>query len=311
MNKSIQSLLGVPLISYDNFLGILYAVSSEEYGFTPEDLNMLRAFADQAAVALENARLVEESIVKEKLEQELKIAHDAQMKLLPKSMPSVSGLEMDAICVTANEVGGDYYDFFELDDSTLGIVIGDVSGKGPEAAFYMAEVKGIIESLSRIHRSPKELLIQTNEIMYQNFDKGMFVTLIYAVVDMKKRKMTFCRAGHCPLLHLSAGGKAPKHIEPGGLGVGLEGGEIFRSNIEEKTISLKKDDIFLFYTDGIIESMNADGEEFGESRLSSIFSELKEMNAPEIRDHIIKDVTAFAGAVKPHDDLSMVVVRVK
>ncbi len=311
MHTGIGSLLGVPLISYEKFLGILYAAKTEEYGFSSDDQNMLRAFADQAAIALENSRLVEESIIKERLEQELKIAHEAQMKLLPKSMPQVKKLDIDAICVTANDVGGDYYDFFELARDRVAIVIGDVSGKGPEAAFYMAEMKGIIESLSRLYLSPKELLFHANQILYENFDKDMFVTMIYAVFDLTQMQLTFCRAGHCPLIHHQSQSGDTRFIEPRGIGLGLETSGVFQKHILEHSLPFHRDDLFIFYTDGIIEARNKMEEEFGEQNLLQATIELASLSAAEVKQELIARTIKFCGASKPHDDLTMVVVKVR
>ncbi len=311
INTSIGSLLGVPLISYEKFMGILYAVSLEEYSFGVEDLNMLQAFADQVALALENARLVKESIIKERLEQELKIAHDAQMKLLPKSMPRIKGLEIDAICVTANEVGGDYHDFFKFNDHQLGIVVGDVSGKGAEAAFYMAEIKGIIESLCKISHSPKEILIKTNETLYENWDRGTFITMIFCIIDTKAKTLTYSRAGHCPLIFFTNEENKARFVEPPGLGLGLEQGKIFSQIIEEITIQLKPNDLFLFYTDGIVEARNKYQEEFGELHLLEETSSIAQLSTQDIRKRLVKQVQAFEGVAKPHDDLTLVVVKIK
>ncbi|MDZ7261946.1 MAG: SpoIIE family protein phosphatase, partial [candidate division KSB1 bacterium] len=309
INRNIGSLLAVPLVSYDKILGILYAVKFDEYGFGLDDQNMLQAFADQAAVALENARLVKESIIKERLEQELKVAHDAQMKLLPKTMPQLEGLDIDAICVTANEVGGDYYDFFLLDENRLAVVIGDVSGKGPEAAFYMAEVKGIIESLSRTYASPKELLIKTNEILYGRIDRKIFITLIYSVIDRSQRKLMFSRAGHCPLIYCPGGNGQARFIEPRGLGVGLEKGKLFSQIIEEKSLCLHPGDTVLLYTDGVVEARNSQQEEFGEQHFLEVTAQWAHLNCSEIKNKIVEEVRAFSGPTRPHDDLTMVVMK--
>ncbi|MBD3287359.1 SpoIIE family protein phosphatase [candidate division KSB1 bacterium] len=311
INGSIGSLLGVPLISYEKFMGVLYAVSLEEYSFGVEDRNMLQAFADQVAIALENARLVKESIIKERLEQELKIAHDAQMKLLPKSMPRVKGLEIDAICVTANEVGGDYYDFFKFNDHQLGIVVGDVSGKGAEAAFYMAEIKGIIESLCKTTRSPKEILIKTNETLYENWDRSAFITMIFCIIDTKTKTLTCSRAGHCPLIYFNNEENRAAFIEPHGLGLGLEKGTKFSKIIEEKTITLNTEDLMLFYTDGVVEARNNFQEEFGENHLLEETAALAQLGAQDIRKKLVYEVQTFEGAAKPHDDLTLVVVKIK
>lgn len=311
INTNIGSLMGVPLISYEKFMGILYAASLEEYAFGVEDRNMLQAFADQVAIALENARLVKESIVKERLEQELKIAHDAQMKLLPKSMPRLKGLEIDAICVTANEVGGDYYDFFKFNDHQLGIVVGDVSGKGAEAAFYMAEIKGIIESLCKTSQSPKEILIKTNETLYENWDRRAFITMIFCILDTKAQTLTCSRAGHCPLIFFNNKENKVRFVEPQGLGLGLEPGRKFSQIIEEKTIQLKPNDLFLFYTDGVVEARNNFQEEFGEQHLLEETAAIAQLSARDIRKKLVQEVQDFGGATKPHDDLTLVVVKIK
>lgn len=309
LQRSIASVLAVPLIAYDKLLGILYAVKSQQYGFSDEHRDTLQAFADQAAIALENARLVKESIVKERLEQELKIAHDAQMKLLPKTMPRLPDYQIEAVCITANEVGGDYFDFFQLTRDRLGIVIGDVSGKGPEAAFLMAEVKGVVEALFRSHESPRDILIKTNKIMYDNLEREMFVTLSCGILDTKTNTLKFARAGHCPLVHYQDAENNVIIVEPRGIGVGLEQGYLFDSNIEESQINISPNDIILFYTDGVIEAKNPDSEEFGEGRLYEKVRQYKDDFAADIMRKIIQSINSFTGSAKPHDDLSMVLVK--
>jgi len=308
-NLNIGSLLGVPLISYDKFLGILYAVKIEEFGFGFDDRNMLQAFADQVAVALENARLVKESIIKERLEQELKIAHDAQMKLLPKKMPKINSLDIAAICVTANEVGGDYYDFFKINENRLAIVIGDVSGKGPEAAFYMAEVKGIIEAMSKIYSSPREILIKTNETLYENWERKTFITMIYCIIDTKEMAATSSRAGHCPLIFCRGENHGVEFIESTGIGLGMERGIKFKRFIEEKSFCVKPDDVLIFYTDGVLEARNNLGEEFGERQLLESIPPLAHLSASQIQTELVRTVQKFVGTEKSHDDSTIIVVK--
>jgi len=310
-NRNIGSLLAVPLISSEQISGLLCAAKREEYGYEQEDRDMLMAFADQAVVALENARLIQESILKERFEEELRIAHDAQMKLLPKVMPVVPKLDLDATCITANEVGGDYYDFFQLDDGKLGIVIGDVSGKGPSAAFYMAEIKGIIESFAQTYSSPKELLIQVNRTIYNSIDRKTFITMIYAVFEPKQRKLTFCRAGHCPPILCQARSEDYQMLEPTGLGLGLDNGPLFDMTITEQTVRLKKGDIVLLYTDGVTEARNMEDEEFNEVRLGEVMAELKTLPASEFREQLVKRIESFVGEQQRHDDLTFVVMRVE
>lgn len=308
--EGIGSLLGVPLISQDKVMGILYAMKQEEYGFEQDDCDLLQAFANQAVVAIENARLVRESIEKERLEQELKVAHDAQMKLLPKEMPVVEGLDIDAICITANEVGGDYYDFLPLNRNRLGIIIGDVSGKGISAAFYMAEIKGIIRAMSRIYSSPRELLIKVNQTLYDNIDRKTFISLIYAIIDAEKGSLVFSRAGHCPLLYFSQKKGETQFLQPPGLGLGLDRGEIFQRVIKEERLKIYPGDVLLFYTDGITEARNENQEEYEEGRLAQALFEAKELSSSGIKSRIVDRVRDFIGAERTIDDLSMVVVKV-
>ena len=144
----------VPLLSHEKVLGVLYATKDMEYGFDKEDVELISAFADQATIAIENSRLIEKSLERERLIREMMLAQDMPRKLLPQSLPGVVGVDIDALSSPAFEVGGDYYDFTMLDEHHLGILVGDVSGKGVSAAFYMAEMKGIFQSLSKIDRSP-------------------------------------------------------------------------------------------------------------------------------------------------------------
>ncbi|MDZ7723976.1 MAG: GAF domain-containing SpoIIE family protein phosphatase [candidate division KSB1 bacterium] len=305
----LGSLIAVPLATGERVVGILYAGKTYEFGFEQEDGEMLRAFGDQAVIALENARLVKESLIKERLEQELKVAHDAQMKLLPIDMPTLPGIAIDAVCITANEVGGDYYDFFKLSPTKLGVIIGDVSGKGASAAFYMAEVKGIMESLARPDLSPKDMMCAANETLYQNFSRNIFISVVYAVLDSEANTFTFCRAGHCPVLFMSSEDEFCKRFEPRGLGLGLDSGKIFKSVLDEVTIPLKKGHTMMLYTDGVTESRNPDGEEFGENRLSEILQSVHRKSALEIKKQVIHAVFTFLDGERAYDDMTFVVIK--
>jgi len=307
--KNIGSLLSVPLVSQNRVLGVLHAIKHEEFGFDQDDQDMLQAFADQATVAIENARLVEESLEKERLEQELRVAHDTQLKLLPKQMPSLPDVEIEALCVTANEVGGDYFDFVELGSHSLGIVIADVSGKGISAAFYMAELKGIVNSFARIYTSPKELLIRINETLYENVDRQTFVSMVYALLDTSRRKLYFCRAGHEPVFYYSARHDRLELLQPQGIGLALDSGNVFNRLLEERNVKWRGGDFFLFYTDGLIEARNQSGEEFGFQRLYELVWKYRDRSARELKEVVKEEVLKFIGHARPHDDFSLILVR--
>jgi serine phosphatase RsbU (regulator of sigma subunit) len=307
LNRKIASLLIVPLISHTEVIGILYATKDMAFGFEKEDVDAAAAFADQVTIALENARLIEQSIEKERLEQELMVAQEMQRRLLPQSLPHFDNLDIDAVSYPAYEVGGDYYDFAYLGEKKLGIVIGDVSGKGVSAAFYMAVVKGIFQSLSKICESAKDLLIRTNRSLNGNIDKRFFVSMIYAIIDIERGILSFARAGHCPMLYVSRG--EVELVRPNGLGLGLDSGPLFDDVIEEKEIKLATNDVCVFYTDGVTESRNRTGEEFGSNRLVQLVANVQGKTASEIRSNIVSAVREHTGNVTELDDISMVVLK--
>jgi len=307
----IQSLLVVPLTTPEKVLGFLFVCKRLEYGFEQDDLDTLRAFGEQVVIAIENVRLIQSSLEKERLEQELRIAHEAQMRLLPRVMPESKDFEIYARCITANEVGGDYYDFFPLEGDRVGVVVGDVSGKGASAAFYMAEVKGIMEALAQQAHSPKRVLALTNETLYNTIQRDNFVSVIYGILDPQQNCFTFCRAGHTPVL------LARKHLdeitilEPNGIGLGLDSGALFNAMLEETNLFFDPGDALLLYTDGAIESRSESGEEFGEARLQEVFRDCRGLTAREIIEALVRTIRVHAGNAIPFDDLTLVAIKIK
>ncbi|MCK5572497.1 MAG: SpoIIE family protein phosphatase, partial [Bacteroidetes bacterium] len=300
------SIAVVPLMSHVGLIGILYATKETSYGFGKEDLEMISAFADQASVALENSRLVKKSIERERLLREMLVAQEMQRRLLPQEVPASPALELDAVSTPAFEVGGDYYDFMQIDPKTIGIVVGDVSGKGVSAAFYMSEVKGIFQSLGRMYTSPREFMMKANEALASSIDKRSFVSLIYALVDTHTGKLTLSRAGHCPMLHVFDGGV--RYVRPNGIGLGLTQGELFDTAIEEESIQLSVGDVCLFYTDGLTEARHGN-DEFGYERLKGLTQRIRSKPASAIKHEIIESVKDFIEDQVAHDDLTVVVLK--
>src|SRR3990172_4152817 len=256
--------------------------------------------------------LLRESAEKERLEEELRIARTIQMSLLPKDRVSVPGLSIAALCLPANEVGGDYYDFIPLSDGRLAILIADVSGKGTSAALYMAELKGLSLSLSRMYDSPRLLLIEANKILAANLDSRSFITMVYAVIDVKNKKMTYARAGHNPIFQLSANGNRPRVqvLAPDRIGLALDPGSQFEKILEEESISLVSGDLFLFFTDGVTEAMNTRSELFGDDRLRGIMEDNADLSMEELREKMVDEVFNFSAGALHHDDMTMVLVKV-
>jgi len=257
--------------------------------------------------------LLQQAAEKKRLAEELRIARDIQMSLLPRDTTSIPGVTVTAMCVPAREVGGDYYDFIRLSDCRLGILVADVSGKGTSAAFYMAELKGLILSVSRIYESPKQLLIEVNRAITAHIDSRSFITMTYAVLDMDRQTLTYARAGHTPLIYMAAQGNGAKAevLIPNGLMVGLDGFQSkFEELLEEASLTVGRGDIAVLFTDGVSEAMNEDGDFFGEDRLSRLVEENAGMSAEALRACILADVDAFVGSADQHDDMTLLLLKI-
>ncbi len=263
--------------------------------------------------------LLQQAAEKRRLEEELRIAREIQMSLLPSGSLDIPGLRMTALCVPAREVGGDYYDYFKLSDRRFGLLIADVSGKGTSAALYMAELKGLLLSLSQIHQSPRQLLIEVNRLLSDHLDTRSFITMTYAVIDLDAATMVFARAGHTPLVYLPASARpgAPRQAQvhtPDGMVLGLRVPNIehlFPYHLHEQSLPLAPGDVIVLYTDGISEAMNTDGDLFGEARLSQIIEEHGHLDVTELRERVLREVEAFAGAADQNDDLTMILMKIE
>ena len=247
---------------------------------------------------------------RDRFQRELEIARTVQLKFLPQSLPNVKWLDIASHCLPAYEVGGDYYDFLQLDDHRFGVVVGDVSGKGVSAAFYMTLMKGIIKSQTRHVQSPKEVLIQVNDLFYENAQRGVFISMIYGVFDQQKQTFSFARAGHNPLISMFRQKNEAEEISPKGIAIGLDNGFVFNPSLEESTISINQGDIFVFYTDGYSEAMDDNQNEFGEERLLEIINKNSDLTASKILNKIQEEVKIFTGKTPQHDDMTMVIVRI-
>ncbi|MFC2083771.1 SpoIIE family protein phosphatase [Bacteroidota bacterium] len=302
-----KALAVAPLKVHSETCGFLFTARKHNLSFDEDDRNTIEAYADYAAVALENAKLIKESIEKERLESELNVAREIQYKILPSEIPEYERLKISALFVPAFEVGGDYYDFFEIGNDSLGFVIADVSGKGISASFIMAEVKGIFETLSKLIVSPKKLLIKANEILINSLEKKNFVTAVYGIINRESGQVIFSRAGHVPI-YLGRNGKVESLI-PEGIGLGLDNTTIFTENIKEMEIQLNNDDILILFTDGITEAKNQYNEEFGDYRFKDILKTYSNSNVNEISNKIIKSVSVFSKDTPQHDDITLLLFK--
>jgi len=307
LSEKFGSIAITPLKSIDNQKRYLITARKNDLIFFEEDKTAINTFADYASIAIENSLLLEQSIEKQRLEKELDVARDIQKRILPVKNPVVNNLSISTFFTPAFEVGGDYYDFFEIDRNKLGFVIADVSGKGISAAFIMAEIKGIFNSLSKMIDTPKQILEKVNEILLQRLTKKDFVSALYGIIDSEKEELTFARAGHCPAILIR--NSKIRTFKTSGIGLGLTNSFDFNNHLEEITINLKDDDTLAFYTDGITESKNDKLEDFGEEHFSNILIEHSDKSVNEIADEVIKEVSLFSRSHHQYDDITLIILK--
>ncbi len=306
----LGSLLVLPLVAHEEPMGALFATRAVSEGFEEDDVGALATFAGQAALALNNADLFAERLERERLERELAIAREVQRRLLPQNLPELDGVSLSATSVPAQEVCGDYYDFVRIGPHCLGVIVGDVSGKGTSAAFYMAELKGIFQSASRLTQSPAELLAQANEALAGSLGKNAFITAVYGILNTEDGVFTFARAGHCPVALARADGTVSL-LRAGGLGLGMDRGPLFRRALTEEQIQLQPGDTFVLYSDGLVETRDrgGTGDEYGYERLADAVAKHRTLEPKALRDALLSDLYNFAGHDVWGDDLTLVVVK--
>jgi sigma-B regulation protein RsbU (phosphoserine phosphatase) len=275
-----------------------------------DQLEDLAGSFNRMSASIDHLLLVQRE--KQRLDDELRIARQIQKSLLPVAPPRLPGLDLADLCEPAREVGGDYYDFFPLGPRQLAVLIADVSGKGTSAALYMAELKGLMLALSRADYSPRRVLIEVNRHLADHLDNRSFVTMTYAVIDLEQRTLTAARAGHTPILIVSGG--RSEVVTPDGMVLGLRlpgASERFEAVLAEHTQPLLPGDVIVLYTDGITEAMDATGELFGDAALARLVAAQHDRDAAGIRERVVRDVRAFVGEAEPHDDMTMVVLKIE
>jgi phosphoserine phosphatase RsbU/P len=247
---------------------------------------------------------------RERLRAEFDVARRAQQQMLPDALPQVTGLEIAAICQPSREVGGDLFDFINMKDGRLGIVVADVSGKGVPASLYMTLTKGLLDSISEESTDPGMILREVNRHLYEVCRRKVFVTLFLGIIDPLRKTLDYARAGHNPPILLKASNHQTSLLTSPGMGLGLNNGSVFDNSLKVSSVQLESNDILFIYSDGISEAMNSKNEEYGEERLKTIASKVDGMRAEEARDLVMYDVRNFLGAEHQQDDQTLVVVRV-
>lgn len=304
VSAAIRSWLGVPLISRGVVLGVLNIDSRRPGRFTERDTAVAVAFASQAAVALENARLFRESVTR--VEQEMEIARQIQSNLFPHRLSAIAGMDLAARCLPARETGGDFYDVVTLSDGRFGIIVGDVSGKSLPAAMLMAVARSVARSEARDHETPQTVVCEANHWIAHDVPPNTFVALSYASLDPARRRLTLANAGQLAPLHRRADGSI-SYLQPPGPTLPL--GLVSAINYQELTAVLAPGDTLVFYTDGIVEAKDRNRHLFGFERLEALVRDYGELPPEQFIDHVIATITAFADGVPQHDDMTLLVLR--
>lgn len=308
-NRRYRSLLVVPIQTRFADLGALFLVQDIPSGFSEENIEVLKSFADQAALALENITLTEKSLEIERYREQLAIARQMQLKLYPKAFPDSGYLRVFARNQQAESVGGDYYDILTTSPGVYKIIIGDVSGKGTTAAFYMAQVKGMFQSLARTTADPVRFLTLINQAISACMEKGSFITLTYIHLDLNTGQARLARAGHCPTLFYEASSGKLVWLVEGGLALGVVRDESFQSHIQTQEISVQTGDRIFLFTDGLVEARNDEGEEFEYERFMTAAQDGLHLDPEQLSENIIREVQDFSGGFI-EDDYTLMILDI-
>jgi len=305
IDAGIHSVMCVPLWTNKDIIGVVYAdriIRREP--FTDDDLRLLTLLANLAAVKIENALLVEQALEKERMERELMLAAKIQSDFLPKKQPPCDVFEIAAKNIPCHEVGGDYYDFLPVDRVLTGVVIADVSGKGVGASLLMASLRAALHSEVGPGHVTTDMVAKLNAFVHKSSASNDFISFFYAELNKDNGDLTYVNAGHNPPLHLGREGTV-RWLEGTGLCLGMLEG----STYEFRTEATEPGDLVILYTDGITESRNPEGEEFGLDRLLDFARGKAGDPAEDICQSLLQDLAAFTGPVEAADDRTLVVIR--
>lgn len=302
--ETIHSILSAPLMNRSKLIGILTLYNKkEEEGFTEDDKRLLSIIASQSAQVVENARLHEEEQAFKKMRREVELAGKIQKQLLPKEQPDVRQYSLCGRNITAHSVGGDYYDFVQLDQHRWGICLGDVSGKGLPASLLMSNLQAILRGQIIYQPSPGMLLHQANRQLYQNTGIEKFVTLFLGILDIDSHTLQYASGGHeYPFLIHSD--HTHDRLKTGGLPLGV----MEEQEYEEETVEFKQGDKLVIYSDGITDSRDSKDEEFGEKRLEQLVVEDSDKSAQKLMDSIFEASLDHSKESQLFDDMTMVVI---
>lgn len=291
-------------------IGVLAVARRAGVGnFTDNDFAVFRSVAEQSSFTIGNARVHREANEKKEIEGELKNAREVQRVLLPQVDPVVSGFRVNGTNLPAKIISGDYYDYIDLPDGKLGVVVADVSGKGVPAGLLMAMCRSLLRAFSLANASPSAVLSTVNRYLFPDIREDMFISMIYGILDPADGTFIFCRAGHEPaLIFRKASGKV-EVSKPKGLALGIDSGNVFERVTTDERITLDSGDCVLLFTDGVKEALDASEEEFGLERLSETFRKAAQLGAEAVVKQVQEAVKSFTGDGSQMDDVTIVAIE--
>jgi phosphoserine phosphatase RsbU/P len=303
--SQIRSVMAVPLASGEETFGMVYVDNPFHSRFKEEDLKVLTTIASVASIKIEHERLLDERLEKRRMEEELKVASEIQMRLQPVAPPNIDGWEMTGVSFPCREIGGDYYDFIKRKrDNRFVVAVGDVSGKGTGAALLMSSLHAAVRAQSQTRASISEVMGEINQYIYENSPSNKFLTLFYGELDPESSVLTYSNGGHnTPILARRSGEVAL--LDKGGLPIGMMQG----TRYQEDSITFEQGDVLVIYSDGITESINEHDEEFGEERLFDVVKHNLSRSASGIRDRIDEALSRFVGTTAPVDDMTLMIIK--
>ncbi len=302
---SFRSILCAPLMIKGDLIGYL-AVFNKKDGspFSDEDRRLISIIASQSAQVIENARLYEEEKEFLSMQEEMRMARDIQLHLLPDSTPEIDGFQISSTNIPAKSVGGDYLDFIGLSNNKLGFCVGDITGKGMPAAMLMANLQATLRSHAIMYEDCVKCLHGTNNLLYRSTEPTKFATLFYGILDPQNATIEYSNGGHdAPLLIRN--NEEPIHLDSTGLLLGV----IQESEYQMRTLSMQPDDLLLIYSDGITEAMNVGKEEYGIERLKDQAINNKTSSSNEMLETILQDVKTHATGAPQSDDITLMVIK--
>ena len=306
MSLGLRSVLCVPLKVKETSIGVIYVDNRLKAGiFAQADLDLMNAIAANAAIAIENARLYQVAVEKGRMERELQVAYKVQASLLPANLPQFPGWEFAARWQPAREVAGDYYDFIKGPGEGLGLIIADVTDKGMPAALFMAFTRSIVRASLDRAQKPEEALGRANQLICSESSYGFFVTLVYALIRPNSNEVIYVNAGHNPPLIYKSRKSQLEKLARTGIPLGIEPDSIF----EQANVSLNQEDFILFYTDGLVDAVDAKGDRFGMERLQQVLLDNGSSPAVEIIAAIEDSLAAFVGETIQYDDITLLVAK--